>query len=99
MIDKDELRRLALLAQSDEAEPTAAVRLAPSGVALALALDPATVLALLDEAKTERASFEAACDAAEELDARLERLADDWVRRYHLTQAAQELRALLKERR
>lgn len=48
MIDRDQLRRLALLARDDESDPTGSVALAPSGIALAVALDPHTVLELLD---------------------------------------------------
>jgi hypothetical protein len=57
--DLRELRRLALRARDDESEPTATVALAPSGVALALALDPATVLAMLDELERLRERVEA----------------------------------------
>lgn len=47
-IDRDEIRRRALIARDQSEEATAAVRLTPSQVDLVLALDPSTVLELLD---------------------------------------------------
>ena len=47
--DRERLRELARCAFEDEREPTASVALSPSGVALALALDPETVLALVTD--------------------------------------------------
>ncbi len=101
-IDRAEIRRRALIARDQAEQATAAVRLTPSQVDLVLALDPSTVLELLDEAKVERASFESACDAAQELDARLARLIERWRGMSAMSCAhrcASELEALLKERR
>jgi hypothetical protein len=110
VIDKEHLRRLALIARDDDRDEICQLRMTPSQLALATALDPTTVLELLDEAKVERASFESACDAAQELDARLARLVASWRERdrtggyfveggAQLAECADELEALLKERR
>lgn len=61
-------------------------------------VDPCAVAAHLKAILgAERASFESACDTAEESDGRLERLAESW-EKVGYTRCPSELRALLKER-
>lgn len=81
MTDRERLRRLALHARDDDRDEACALRLSPAQLELALALDPSTVLQLVEEAEA-RTSFELAlqaiCDEVRALDARLDALIKSW---------------------